>query len=293
MSAFDEVNRKLAAVSRVSSAVGDFVGMSGGLARVNVQGSTVEVRCDGWTPPIPGMPVRLESVDGVMRVTGPSRTLSPRGTVTESIGGGVRGAVDVDGVSYTLPVVAPYSPVVSDVVVINWFSGHILGEEASAPEVVAPEPEPAPTNQFFEGLLVYPTGSGKYDSNTVQWWGGPELWASNNNNSLWVYSGRFGVLAGANLSSVEIFLPLISTVGNVSIGLHSYPAIPGGAPTLTNLTPIANRSGWIALPPDWGNHLRDNPNAGIGVSAPGGGYTKWRGVGQDSLSGVIRFAGTR
>lgn len=299
MSAFDEVNRKLAGVPRVSSVVGEFVGMLGGLARVNVQGSLVEVRCDGWTPPIAGMPVRVESLNGLMRVVGPSRTLSPRGVVTESLDGGVRAAVTVDGVPYVLPVVAPYAPVPTDVVVVNWFSGHVIGEEASAPVVEEPPSAPSESTRPFADFLVYPTGSGKYDSNTVQWWGGPEVWASNNNAGIWVYGGRLSTLAGANVTGLEIFLPLIQTVGNVSVGLHSYSGIPGGAPVLTDLVSLPARSGWVGntdafrFPSWWGNHLRDNPNAGIGVSAPGGGYTRWRGVGQDSLSGVLRFSGTR
>lgn len=283
--------------SPVASLTGVFVEMVGGLARVNLQGATVDIRCDGWYQPIPGAPVRVQTVDSVMRVVGPAQALPARGEVLASLDGGVRGRVLVDGREYVLPVMAPYIPVVGDDAVINWPSGHILGEEASALEAPPPPVNTAPPSKF-DGLLMYPTGSGKYDSNTVQWWGNSEPWASNNNRGIWVYGGRNGMLAGANVTKTEIFLPLLQSAGSCSIGLHGYSGIPSGFPTITDSVALPNRNGWVELPGWWGNHLRDNTDAGIGVFAPTGGNNRWRGAaqndpGRDALSGVLRFAGER
>lgn len=289
----DVLLRKLSMQSRVVSATGVFVGMVAGLARVNVQGATVDLRCDGWYPPLPGMPVRVDTVNGVMRVVGPSQTLGPRGTVSAVGAGSTTVTISVDGSSYTLPVLAGYSPTVGDTVVVNWTSGHVLGEEAAAPTVETPESAPAPAASSFSRLTVYPRASGKWDYTYSNWWGGSEVWASNNNDGIWVYGGRFSTLKGASISRVEIYLPLITELGSCSIGLHPHSSIPGGAPSISSLTVLSDRGGWVRLPTSWGELLRDNPSWGIGVKAPTGGLNKWRGVGQDSQSGVLRFSGTR
>lgn len=297
MTSFEEVvARKFADVSTVSSSVGVFLAMVGSLARVNTQGSTVDVRCDGWSPPIPGMPVRVETVNGVMRVVGPSQTLAARGEVLESLDGGSRARVLVGDADFVLPVMAPYAPLVSDTVIINWMSGHVLGEEAAAPVTGAPE-EASGGNVPFPPILIQPAASGKYDTNWDNWWSPPEVWASDNNKGCWFYSGRFSALAGANITRVEFFLPPpIRAVGAAYIGLHAYASQPGGEPTITDLValPASARSGWIEVPASWGNYLRDNPGAGFGVTS-GAGDNRWPGVGQagGGQSGWVRFTGTR
>lgn len=296
MTLADEILRKFAATPMVQSTVGVFVGMSSGLARVNVQDSTVDIRCDGWSPPVPGMPVRVEVVNGQMRVTGPSQALPARGTVTAVSGGGTSATVDVGVGTYTLPVMAPYSPVETDVVVINWMSGHILGEEAEAPASSEPGAVGGGGTSFSE-LLITPTASGKYDSTWNNWWAPPEVWASDNNKGIWVYGGRFSALAGANIATTEFCFPTpIRAAGAAYIGLHGYPAIPGGPPTITDLIALSGpqRTGWYRCPDWWGGFLRDNPQCGIGVTS-GAGDNRWPGVGQagGGQSGWMRFSGTR
>ena len=102
----------------------------------------------------------------------------------------------------------------------------------------------------------------------------------------------FGALAGANVSRVEIFLPLVTAVGVCQIGVHTHPDMPSGPPSIGSLIDLPVRGGWVTLPPEWGTWFRDNPTGGIGVHS-GAGLNKWRGVGQDSQSGWIRFAGIR
>lgn len=286
----DVVQRKFAEVSRTRSLTAVFVGMVGPLARVNVQGSTVDVRCDGWNPPIPGMPVRVDVTNGQMRVTGPALTLPARAEVLEDIDSGTKARI-TDGVSeWVLPVMAPYVPVPTDVVVVNWQSGHVLGEEAAAPVQEKPSETP-PESAPFDNLLIQAAQSGKYDLDWGNWWGGSEVWASNNNHGAWFYAGRFGALAGAQIGSMEIYLPLISAVGSCAIGLHTDSAFPGGPPNILGPIPLDQRGGWVSLPAEWGATLRDNPSWGVGVLAPTGGLTKW--VGVPGMSGALRFSGSR
>jgi hypothetical protein len=292
----DEVSRQLSKIPQLQSSVGVFVNMVGGLARVNVRGATVDIRCDGWYPPIPGMPVRVETLNGGMRVSGPSQTLPARAEVIATTTG-THATIVVDGVEYTLPVLAPYSPLVSDVVVINWMSGHILGEEAAAPDEPEPDVITGGDGGAFSDLLIQPTTSGKYDTSYNNWWSPPEVWASNNNKGIWVYGGRFGTLAGADVSRTEFYFPPpFKAVGAAYIGLHNYSSIPGGEPTITDLVsvPAERRAGWFECPTWWGNYLRDSPGAGIGVTS-GAGDNRWPGVGQagGGQSGWLRFSGTR
>jgi hypothetical protein len=290
----DVLARKLADAARVAAGVGTFVSMAGPLARVNFQGATVDMRCDGWYPPIAGMPVRVETVDGSMRVVGPSRALSPRGTVTESLDGGARARLTVDGIEYVLPVIAPYAPVPTDIVIINWQSGHVFGEEAAAPVTETPGTV-SPVREQFTDLTIQPVRSGRFDTSWGNWWGGAEVWASNNNKGIWVFGDRLGALAGATLDRAEFFLPdPIKAAGAAFIGLHTHADIPGGAPNIIELTPLPARAGWIRLPEGWAQFLRDNAGAGIGVTS-GAGDNRWPGVGQagGSQSGWLRFAGSR
>lgn len=289
----DEVSRKLSQIPRMSSGVGVFVSMVGGLARVNFQGAQVDIRCDGWTPPIAGMPVRVETLDSIMRVVGPSQTLSPRGEVLENLDGGIRARVAVDGGEYVLPVIAPYSPVVTDPVVINWFSGHVLGEEAAAPDPVEPPPVGGGGGSAFTGLLVQARSSGKYDTPNANWWGNGDVRASNNNVGAWFYHGDLAVLAGAELTGISLYLPPPwKAVGALFIAVHPHPTRPAGAPSISSHITAPGRSDWVDLPASWGNFFRDNPNAGIAVTS-GAGDNQWPGVPQNPMSGALRFSGVR
>lgn len=295
MSFADAVNKKLSQSSSVASSVGIFLEMVDGLARVNVHGATVDIRCDGWTPPVPGMPVRVETVHSIMRVVGPSQAKSARGEVLESLDGDTRARVSVDGEEFTLSVMAPYVPIPTDPVVIDWQSGFILGEQAAAVQTSSPLPV-GNAGAPFSGLLVQARSSGKYDYPNSNWWGTGDVRASNNNDGAWFYHGELRVLAGASVDSVELYLPTPwRAQGVLKIGLHPHPTKPGGAPSIGSLFDAPARSDWVRLPDSWGNYLRDNPDSGIGVTS-GSGDNQWPGVTGDRfnpMSGALRFAGSR
>lgn len=292
MSLDDVLLRKLSQVPRVQSVTGIFLGMVNGLARLNLQGSVVDVKCDGWAPPVPGMAVRVESLNGIMRVKGPAGPRSAVGEVVEALDGDTRARVDVDGEEWVLPVMAPYVPLATDQVVIDWMAGFVIGEQAAAREQATPPPNPG-TVKGFQGLLVQATDSGRWSTSYGNWFGNSDVWTGTTTQGAWFYGGGFSVLAGANVATVEMYLPLITQQNNLQFGLHGH-ASKGGSPGIGSLwTYNGPRSGWITLPNTWGNLLRDNPSWGIGVVSPGGGLNQWRGRGSDAMSGALRFSGTR
>lgn len=288
----DILLRKLSETPRVQSYVGIFLGMVNGLARLNLQGAAVDVKCDGWVPPIPGMAVRVESLNGVLRVKGPSTPRSALGEVVESLDGDTRARVVVDGEEWVLPVTAPYVPLPTDKVVIDWMAGFVSGEQAAARVDDTPPPAP-PKGVGFAGLLVQATDSGRWSTSYGNWFGNSDVWTGTTTQGAWFYGGGFRVLAGANVSTVEIYLPLIQQQNNLQFGLHGH-ASKGGSPGITStFTHTGPRSGWVRLPDGWGNALRDNPNWGVGVLSPGGGLNQWVGRASDAMSGALRFSGTR
>jgi len=280
------------ALPRVQSFTGTFVRMDGLLAVVNLNDTQIRVRCDGWNPPIQGQYVRLESIDGAVRVVGPAQTAAAEGVV-QSVAGSII-TVLVAGTAYRLRFLDTGTPPTSgNTVIIDWASGTVLGRAGAGPVPPTPPPDPGAGNESFTDLLIHASGSSRFDT---RWWGNGDPWASNANRGAWFYGGAFTALAGVtSFSRVEVFLPLISETGNASIGLHAYPEQPGGSPVITFLTPLPlrGRNGWVRVPDSWGDYLRNNPTHGIGVTAPGGGYTQWAGRPNNILSGAVRFSGTR
>lgn len=289
MTVASRIALQFAQVPTVRSETCVFVQMSGAYAVVNVGPNTLTVPTVGWVPPVSGMTVQLEWRAGRPVVTGPARALSPFGVI--SAAGTPQATVEVDGDEYMLYLRDGYTPTIGDPVTVNWQTGIIEGKITGSES-----PEPPPTSGGgsapFSGLVTRAADSGRFQTS---WWG-KAPWASSSNDGIWVYGERNrDALRGANVTGVEIYLPLQQQIGNASIGLHPHPSIPGGAPSIGSLVnlPLGSRSGWVGLPSGWGNWLRDN-NGGIGVLAPGGsGYTKWAGVDTDGLSGALRFSGSR
>jgi len=288
----DRLRRQVAAIPTVRSHTATFVRMEDGLAVINTGNTQIKVPCPGYFPPRTGMSVQVEWRDGKPAVIGPAVSRNPIGEITGT--GSPRAEVTVDGVEYLLPYESWYTPSVSDIVSVDWTREVIVGELSTSPAQQDEPSTPTPNKTPFD-VTILATGSGKYDTNWNNWWGGTEVWASNNNDGIWVYGNRVrdGVGSGATISRIWINLPLISTVGNCSIGVHAHSSIPGGAPTITSSTALNPRGGWVELPLAFGTYLQAG-GRGIGVTAPGGGLTKWRGApSPDAWSGALRIIGTR
>ncbi|GAA1147856.1 hypothetical protein GCM10009651_35740 [Microbacterium natoriense] len=288
MTAGDVLALQASQVTSSRSEAGVFVRMDGRFAVVNIGTSTVTIPCVGFYPPVVGMSVRVDWVNGSPAVTGPVKPLSPLGKITAT--GTPLATVTVDGVAYLLYYRFGYTPTVGDDVEVNWATGIIQGKVTGVSTPTSPGENPGGAAPFE--VVIRAANSGRYQSS---WWGN-DPWASNNNTGIWVYGNLVpeGVGASATLSTIDIYLPLVQQVGNCSVGVHAYPAIPGGAPSVTSLTPLAlgGRAGWVRLPIGFGTYLQAG-GRGIGVTAPGGGYNIWRGTAADSLSGALRITGTR
>lgn len=292
MSDAEVVARRLAQQTTVRSETGQFVRMEGRFAVVNMGESTVTIPCVGVYPPRPGLPVRVDWVNGSPAVTGLVTPQNPFGTI--SAAGTPRASVLVDGTTYELYVMEPYSPTVGDSVAVDWDRYLILGKVSGidTPEV----PGEAGGGGVPFDVTVRAANSGRYQSGSG-WWGS-DPWASSSNQGIWTYGSRISdAVGGGTITQALVFLPLISQVGLASVGVHDHASIPGGSPYIlpTSLItlPLGGRNGWIALTPSVGQYLAAG-GRGVGVLAPGGGgYTRWRGTASDAMSGAVRLIGTR
>ena len=285
MSNAETVARQLAARGSVRSETAIFVRMDGRFAVVNIGTSTVTIPCVGFYPPVAGMAVRVDWVNGSPAVSGPVTPLSPLGVITGT--GAPKATVAVDGVEYMLYYRDGYTPVVADPVEINWATGVIQGKVTGTDDTPPPAEGGAGVTPFQ--IVVRATDSGRFQSS---WWGN-DPWASSNNDGIWVYGDTVrDALGSATVTGIEIYLPLVQQVGVASIGVHPHPSIPGGAPVITSLTglPQGQRSGWVSLPVSFGVYVAAG---GRGIGVADGGYNIWRGTAGDSYSGALRISGTR
>ncbi|QWY84603.1 minor tail protein [Microbacterium phage Footloose] len=281
------VARRLAERGTVNSGTAVFVRMDGRFAVVNIGLSTVTVPCVGFYPPVAGMAVRVDWVNGSPAVTGPVTPLNPLGVISGT--GAPKATVTVNGVPYLLFYRSGYTPTVGDQVEINWATGVIQGKVTGSESPPPPEEAGGAVKPF--SVTVRAANSGRYQSGSG-WWGNAP-WASSSNDGIWVYGKRVKDAVGSGtVTKIEIYLPLVQQVGVASIGLHPHGAIPGGAPTITSKTdlPQGRRSGWQVLPASFGSYVAAG-NRGVAVAD--GGYNIWRGTAEDSLSGALRISGTR
>lgn len=265
--------------------------MVDGFAVINTGNTQIRVPCVGYYPPRVGMTVQVEWRDGKPAVIGKAVPQSPTGIITGT--GSPKAEVTVDGVAYLMPYQSMYTPVIGDEVSVDWNSDSIVGKLSTSPEVAPPPPTPPAQRAPFD-VTVRAQNSGKWSLSYSNYFGGSEVWAGTTTDGLWVYGSavRDAVGVDAEISRVEIFLPLISQTGACEIGQHPHPSLPGGGPSLSALMPLSPRGGWVQLPNSWGDFLKVG-DRGVGVNDGSGGLTKWRGVGQDSLSGALRIQGTR
>lgn len=283
---------KLAQQNTVRSETGQFVRMEGRFAVVNIGPSTVTIPCIGVYPPRPGLPVRVEWVNGSPAVKGLVTPQNPFGTI--SAAGTPRASVLVDGVTYELYVMDAYTPTVGDSVAVDWDRNLILGKVSGIDTPDVPGESGGSSTPF--DVTVLAANSSRYQSGSGYW--GNDPWASSSNQGIWVYGSRISDAVGAgNVTEAYMFLPLISQVGLASIGVHDYASIPGGAPYIvpSSLVPLSlgGRNGWIPLTASVGQYLAAG-GRGVGVLAPGGGgYTRWKGTASDAMSGAVRLIGNR
>jgi len=287
----DRLREQIARIPTVRSHTATLVGMDEGFALINTGVTQIRVPCVGYYPPRVGGTVQVEWRDGKPAVIGPAVTRNPLGTITGT--GTPKAEVTVDGVAYLLPYEAWYTPVVSDVVSVDWQREVIVGALSVAPAAPAAPSTPGVGVAPFD-LTVRAENSGKWSTSYSNYFGGSEVWAGTSTNGLWVYGNavRDAVGGAPTFSRIEIYLPLISQTGACEIGVHAHASLPGGGPSITSAIGLSPRGGWVPLPTSFADYLAAG-GRGIGVTDAGGGFTKWRGISSDSLSGALRLIGTR
>lgn len=287
MSTTSLIVNQLARIPDVGRLVGEFVRMDGPYAIVNIGPNTVPIRAVGFYPPAVGMYVQIDRANGVMSLTGPAQQLNPMGVIKAV--GSPKATVTVDGKDYVLGMRDGYSPVVGDEVEINWATGIIQGKVTAAATPVAPLTGGAAVGTSFSGMVVQAIGSGNFWSGR---WNKDEPWASTSNRGAWFYGSALrDSLAGASITSAEIFLPATALAGSVQMGLHAHASRPGGAPGGTSFATLPGANGWVPLPAGFAEWLRDNIG-GVAVDSANG-LNKWTGRASDGYSGAMRFSGTR
>jgi hypothetical protein len=261
---WDLVLNRLATIPTVGSKLGVFLRMDGPLAVVNLGDSVIAIPVSGFFPPIAGMSVQIEARNGRLIVTGPSAPLPSVGVVTA--GGSPKCTVTAGGTEYLLGYVTGYTPVVGDTVGIDWTKPWIQGKFSAAPVAAPPleNPAPSPTTDVYNG---------------------------NSNTGAWFYGSRVAdALRGATVTKIEIFLNPRQASGNApQVGTHASGSKPGGNLTVSGQIALEPRSGWVQLPIAWAAVLQ----AGGGIGVTKSGYTIWRGLASDAMSGALRFSGTR
>ncbi len=289
-SAYEQIRDELAQVPRVRRQPGRFIGQDGNLGIVEVGDQTVRIPMVGYLPH-PGTPVWVETQNGRTVCTGSSYQFSPYGTILSAPAGNLVRVQPDDGPELTLPYRSGLSLSSGNRVEINPVTRVVQGLISMVPAPPAAEGGSG-SGTTFRDLLVQATESGTSN--------GGSYWQNNVNcdsaaGGAWFYGSRLvNALKGATLTRVELFLPRIySNFSAPTLRLHGSATRPGsGLPSFNSSHNAGAASGWIALPLSWGDAMRDAIQ-GVGFAPTVGVFASWRGTSADSMSGALRFAGTR
>ena len=286
MNSTQRIEAALAAVPDVDTQLARFVRMDGVLAVVQFgEGDPVAIPAAGQYPPWPGDSVRIERRNGQLVMIGPAQPKSGTGRITTATT--PKSIVDVAGVSYELQVLASYTPVVNDTVIIEWGTQTIIGKQAAPPPAVAPPPSgggggSTPFEYVFQALDSGSWNGTRFFTNDV--------YASDSNVGLWVtgYPVPNTLPDSATITSLEIYLnPKQSTGVAPILGVVDKHSLDG-PPTFIDQIAIGTRTGWVQLPTACGEYAKTHL-LGIGVNH--GGYTIWAGTQSDAMSGALRIRG--
>lgn len=282
----DAIRRRLPDREPARRKNGIYVRRDGDLVRVNVGDRSVSLRFAGLMLPPPGHPVELEQRDQEVVVTGPARPLPTEGTVT--VAGSPRATVNAWGVDYVLRINPAYTPVIGDLVTIQWGTdeGTIIGKQSAAAASSSPSENggggvtryhPAPFRMIDSG--TYRAGAG--------WW--TRTVRANVDDGAWFPGAKIKhtIPDSARIISARIYLPVISVViaADGQLRLHTHATKPVGAPTFTgSAVPVEPHTGWVPVPTSWIDVLKAG-DGGIGFD--GGGQWVCAGTDTDALSGAL------
>lgn len=281
--------------------------MVGGVPTVNVAGGVGTVRWHAALTPVDGDSV-LVALQGseawvVCRTTATARP--DTGTV-QSIPGGDTITVDVAGTSTTCRFLAAYAPVVGDLVYLSWQSSQpvVLGKVGTTTAPTPPPPPPAPPTVAATGTSTFAavesrswrSGQWRTDTTDVAQGDAPG-YGGHPNNGAWFYGTAPQSLAGATVTSAEIWLPgESSSVSTPTVHLyrHTSGTRPAGDVTRVSgpydVSKGGGTSGWYPFDTAAAQAIVD---AGGGVAITGSPYARHKGLGKDGQSGALRIHWSR
>lgn len=277
------VAEQFARVPEQQSLVGTFVSQSGAVAQV-VQGDSLLAVKSSAQGLIPGDSVRLERRGGDLILLGPVRDRATTGRVT------VTSPLTVEypngsGVTATLTKNSSYSPVVNDVVLIDWSSGgSVVCKLDAVPTTTTPDTPATAAPKTFD-VTFTALDSGAYQSGYG--WRTNDVWSSASNLGAWFYGSKIRdtIPDAATILTARIFLPLSQQLGAAPFGRHASATRPGGAVSFSATSTLSSLTGWVSIPTTLIDHLKSN-TGGLGFDY--GGYNIWRGTQKDGLSGAVR-----
>jgi hypothetical protein len=284
----------IAGKSKVTVELGEFQGLEGTRALIDVGGGRIPVEVATAYRPMQGEPVQVLFVDGKPFMLG-SALPRPGNGVVVSVDGDLA-TVDTD----QGPVVADYPDGLlvapGDFVKLYWSDGpFVLQVRSTTPDdpVIPPPPDEGPQTRQETFTAVQ---SGSWQLNGSRWSTG-EPRASDGYLGAWHFGSKMRdtIPAGATLVSVELFFRYVSRFGNPpNVGLHSQLS-QGGAPDVFDAFPWAVADGWNTVPADhaqtWFDALKSGGSK-AGVVLNHGGVNRFAAVGAEPQSGAVRVTWT-
>jgi hypothetical protein len=285
----DEVKRKLNNVDKVSRLIGTFVSTDGLRAVVDVGGGRIPADFSGYLPEV-NEPVWVLVVNGTYTILGPTQLRPDRGTIlAPPTGNLVQLSTPIGNI--TCPYASGLSLAIGQVVKLGAWSGgsfvYAIMSTQPAPDTPPGPPDPGISDR--EQVFIA-TEAGSYRSGSG-WWQA-QVWASDNNQGIWGYGSKIPdtIPASAIPLSIEIYISANQISGSPPVfALHAYGGTTGApAPTFIGDTPVAVTPGWVALPTSFINNLKAGGGSyGVGVNH--GGYSIFKSLGEDPMSGALRI----
>ena len=287
-----EVTRKSTVIPRI----GRYVGADGMNASVDLGDQRVPVQfATAWVPQI-NEAVWVDSVDGTLRLIGPTSP-KPGIGVVETITGG-SAVVQTDFGKFTM-VVAPTDPMPTsgDTVGIQWSSQPWCTLLVDVPDPDVPPPPPVGGGSELRTVEFRAIDAGSTDRDRPRWWQA-QPWASESTYGAWFYGQQIKdtIPAGAQLHYVDGVPQLQFFVawnrrryGGSRFALHSDP-VKAGVPAMSGSTVWNPGDGWQTPPnaQEWFDALKAGGSR-FGVGLNQGGWEEFKSLAQDGMSGALRI----
>lgn len=278
--------------STVTPRVGRYVGNDGVFALVDLGDQRVPVRFGTpWVPQI-NEPVWVDSIDGVLRVAGPTLPKPGVGIVLTITG--TQAVVQTDFGDFAMPV-APTDPMPSsgDTVGISWSSQPWCTLLIEVPDPPAPPPPPTPPGQEWQTTEFRAIDAGSTDRHQARWWTGQPR-AGNSTYGAWFYGTAIKdtIPAGAQFGGLEFYVSRVHDSGGAPrFTLHSDP-FKAGVPAMGSVFEWDPPHGYQTPPAPWAEvffHDLIGGGSRFGVGLNQGGNHIFANLAQDGMSGALRI----